>query len=180
MESQQTLNHLFLVATPTLQDPTFKQAVVYIYEHNEAGAMGFLVNKPLNFNLGSVLEHLDLQATSKDIINHTVLMGGPVGQENGFIICPNQAADEQVNLSSSKEALQELADGQGPEDFVVLLGYATWDAGQLEDEIANNDWFVAPFDISMFFDVPIPERWRATAKLAGVDIANLSNQIGHA
>ena len=176
---QQNLSNLFLIATPSLDDPTFRHTVIYLYEHNEAGAMGFMVNKPLNFNLGSVLEHLDLPVKDAKLDRHTVLMGGPVGQENGFIIYPTQD-DQMVNLSSSKEALQDLAEGCGPDNFVVLLGYSTWEPGQLEEEIANNDWFVAPFSLDLIFDVPIPKRWSAAANLAGIDIANFSNQIGHA
>ena len=180
-EIKSLVNH-FLIAMPQLNDPHFKQAVVLVYEHNEAGAMGFIVNKPLNFNLGSVLQHLGIQEFVQEVEHHSVLMGGPLNQESGFILYQekDRKTAENITLSSSKKALTEIAQGQGPQDFAILLGYSSWDAGQLETELANNDWLVAPFSMELVFETPIPQRWYQAALLAGVNMEHMSDQVGHA
>lgn len=180
------LTHHFLVATPTLADLNFAKAVVYIYEHTEDGALGMIINKPLQINLGTVLNHLDIIITQEGIADHPVLMGGPMGQEHGFIIYnSNSKVDDskdapEMLISASKEILKDIAIGKGPKDFVVTLGYSGWKTGQIEKEIACNDWLVVPFNREILFNIPMEKRWRATATLIGIDINQLSNQVGHA
>lgn len=183
-------NH-FLIAYPTLGDPNFFQSVVYLYEHNEEGAMGLVINKPLKMQLREVFEHLDISIDNEKIAKRWVMMGGPLGQEHGFVL---YRADEQpqskkkkqkqknqeVLLSSSKETLVDIANDEGPNDFIITLGYAGWESGQLEEEFQQNDWLIAPFNPDIIFKTPIDKRWRTAAALIGVDVDHLSGHSGHA
>lgn len=175
-------NH-FLVAMPKLADFNFTKSVVYIYEHNEEGALGMIINKPLQINLGSVLEHLNMEA-SPNVVNEPVLMGGPIGQEHGFILFAEAAKKKKkasdIFVSASKDMLREIADGKGPSDFIITLGYSGWNAGQLEEEISRNDWLIVPFDADILFHTAVEKRWESTAALIGIDIRHLSDQVGHA
>lgn len=174
----------FLVATPTLADHNFSKSVIYIYEHSEKGAMGMIINKPLQISLGNVLEHLDITATEEKIANFPVLMGGPVNQEHGFILYDRHENEKEkhskMRVSASKAMLKKIAEGNGPKDFIVTLGYSGWQRGQLEKEISRNDWLIAPFNRDILFSTPVNQRWEATAALIGIDINHLSDQIGHA
>ena len=169
-------NH-FLVALPSLEDANFSKAVIYIYEHNEEGAMGLIINKPLTMHLSDVLDHLNITTKLKEVATQQVMMGGPVGQEHGFVLYEE---DSELFLSSSKETLVTIANGQGPQHYVVTLGYAGWQTGQLELELQRNDWLIVPCEISILFGTPVEERWRATAKIIGVDIERMSDKVGHA
>ncbi len=178
------LTHHFLIATPALKDPNFSKAVIYIYEHGPDGAMGLVINKPLQINLGSIMAHLDIEMPDESISTLPVFMGGPVGQEHGFIIHHRniEATDdnEELLISASKETLKLIAQGLGPKEFIVVLGYAGWESGQLEFEINRNDWLIAPYAPGILFSTPVERRWKAAAKLLGIDINLLSDQIGHA
>ncbi len=177
---EKTLENHFLVAMPSLADPNFSKSVVFIYEHNDKGALGMTINKPLQINLGNVLEHLGIAISKQSVSTLPVLMGGPVGQEHGFILYPNTVDDkEEVMISASKEMLQEIANGKGPDDFLITLGYSGWGDGQLESEIARNDWIVVPAAAKILFDTPITERWVKAAEIIGLDINKLSTQVGH-
>ena len=169
-------NH-FLVALPSLEDSNFSKAVVYIYEHNEEGAMGLIINKPLAMQLNDVLQHLNITTQSQEVASQSVMMGGPVGQEHGFVLYEE---DTELFLSSSKETLTAIANHEGPKRYLVSLGYSGWQTGQLELELQRNDWLIVPCENSILFDTPAEERWRATAKIIGVDIERMSAQVGHA
>lgn len=189
------LSHHFLVAMPNLDDPNFKGAVVYVCEHNEEGAMGLIINKPLQINLGNVLRHLDIDISDHSTETHPVLMGGPVGQEHGFIV-HNQPAflseqakreieeegeeEPELVISSSKDTLNVIAQGKGPSQFIITLGYTGWQPGQLEEEIVDNTWLVVPFSESILFDTPIEARWQLAVALLGVDPNHISGHTGHA
>jgi len=172
----------FLVAMPGLNDSSFAKSVVYIYEHDNEGALGMVINKPLQINLGNVLEHLGITLGNKKIVNHPVLMGGPVGQESGFIMYPpkEKQAHKQLLVSASREMLDDIARDHGPEHFIVALGYAGWQANQLEQEVARNDWLIVPYNHRILFNTPMEKRWQATVALIGIDVTHLSNQVGHA
>lgn len=169
-------NH-FLVALPNLEDPNFSKAVVYIYEHNEEGAMGLIINKPLNMQLHDVLQHLNIDTKSIEVLNQPVMMGGPVGQEHGFVLYEE---GNELFLSSSKETLISIAQNKGPKHFLVTLGYAGWQAGQLELELQQNDWLIVPCENHILFNTAADDRWQATAKIIGIDIERMSRQVGHA
>jgi len=189
-----SLAHHFLIAYPTLDDAHFSRSVIYLYEHSSEGAMGLMVNKPLQMTLHDVLEHLDIECPHELVSSQPVMMGGPVGQEHGFVLFaedmpaasdvePGEEAEptqDEVFLSSSKETLMMIANGAGPENYLVTLGYVGWGPGQLEAELHRNDWIVAPFDPALLFDVPIEQRWQQAALLIGIDVTRLSTQVGHA
>ena len=139
--------------------------------------MGLIINKPLSMQLNDVLLHLNINTSSSTTAAQPVMMGGPVGQEHGFVLYEE---DTEIFLSSSKETLIEIANNEGPEHYLVTLGYAGWQTGQLELELQRNDWLIVPCENSILFDTPIEERWRETAKIIGVDIERMSGQVGHA
>ncbi len=178
-------NHL-LIAMPSLRGEFFTKSVVYIYEHTEeTGAVGFTINKPLSATIGNVMEHLTIPIKDKSIYDLPVFSGGPMGPDQGFVIHDRMALaenddDTEVTLSTSREILEDIANGKGPEHSIVVLGYASWEPGQLEKEIQHNDWLLAPFQKTILFNTPISQRWVSAARLIGVDINKLSGQIGHA
>ncbi len=183
MKQTKTLKNHFLIATPKLQDVNFSKAVIYLYEHSKDGAMGIVINKPLQVTLGSILQHLDITTSSKPVKNKAVLMGGPVGPEQGLVthkVVDSKNKSEKIIISGSKETLKAIAQGRGPECFIITLGYSGWQSGQLEQEIGRDDWLIAPFESSIIFETPIEKRWQKAAKLLGIDINQLSGQIGHA
>ncbi len=145
--------------------------------------MGIVINKSLQITLGNLLQHLNIEVKDEVIAALPVLVGGPVGPEQGLVIHPRLEHDKQdreVLISASKETLRDIAEGKGPEHFIITLGYAGWGAGQLEKEINKNDWLIAPFNKDILFNTPLEKRWQAAAKTIGVDINHLSGQIGHA
>lgn len=185
MQIKNYKNHL-LIAMPSLQGDFFSKSVVYIYEHTESGgAVGFTINKPLSATLGNVLEHLNLKIKDKTVADLPVFSGGPAGPDQGFVIHDRLALaeshdDKFVTISTTREILNDIARGKGPDHFIVTLGYAGWEPGQLEKEIQHNDWMVVEFQKDILFNTPIAERWTRAAKLLGVDLSKLSSQVGHA
>lgn len=186
MSSLSLMNH-FLIAMPTLADPNFQRTVTYICEHNQQGAMGIVINRPLNLTLGDVFEHMHIASGIPGIGRQTVFMGGPVQTERGFVL--HQPAgrwdstlriSEHLSLATSKDILEDIARGTGPAEIFVALGYAGWGAGQLEQEMADNAWLSGPADSQIIFQTPWQQRWEAAAAAMGVNMNHISNQIGHA
>lgn len=197
MSNYQSLQHVFLIAMPQLKDPFFSQAVVYLWEYNEQGATGIVINKPMNLLLGELLEQLDVAATDPRVINYPVLRGGPVAQGQGFIIRRKETRDfdpssttplVEITVSSAKQDLMDLAHGDGLGDSIVALGCSGWAAGQLDKELANNDWLIAPFNESTLFgdssdnigQLLTIDKWYTAAASAGIDLSRLSTDVGHA
>ena len=187
-DMQAELQNHFLVAMPSLLDVNFSQAVIYLCAYNEEGAMGIIINRPiLDINLGEVLGQMRIDTKLDDIRSSPVLLGGPVQPERGFIIHrPNTEwqstlmAGDDIGVTSSQDILEAMAVGEGPDDAVVILGYTGWGPDQLEKEISDNFWLTAPADHDILFNVPFEERWRAAASTVGVDLTNLSSDVGHA
>jgi putative transcriptional regulator len=180
MSSPQYLSRHLLIAMPALADPHFARAVTLICQHSDEGAMGLIINRPSEWRLGDqVPDHVARQI---------VLAGGPVQNERGFVLhAPGDVWDssaalsDELVLTTSRDVLQAIAAGRGPARYVVLLGYAGWSAGQLEQEVRDNAWLtVAPDDNGILFDTPLERRWDASARLLGVDINLLSSTAGHA
>jgi len=188
MQQQDFLNGHFLIAMPALGDPNFHHSVTLICEHNSDGALGITINRPLeDIHLGDVLEQLELKDSAASISQQPLYNGGPVERERGFVV-HHPASQWEATLelggdlavTSSKDILESIARGQGPEKNIVALGYAGWAAGQLEQEMAENTWLSSPADPRILFDVPASERWREAARSMGVDLSRLSGQSGHA
>lgn len=179
-------NHL-LIAMPSLRSEFFTKSVVYIYEHSDTeGTIGFVVNQPLSATLGNVLEHLNIKIDDNVIYDLPIYSGGPVGPDQGFVIHDQLKLQKtgdvgsDVAITTTRDILAKIAVGKGPKHFIVTLGYSGWEPGQIEEEIAQNDWLVAPMDSKILFETPISQRWTTAAKSLGVDINKLSGQIGHA
>ncbi|WP_394182698.1 YqgE/AlgH family protein [Marinomonas posidonica] len=178
-------NH-FLISMPHLDDPHFEHTVIYLCEHTPAGAMGIIINRPSNIDFSELADHLSMPIEQPGLLTETIYTGGPVEAERGFIL---HTADKQwsntlpvtseVSLSASLQALEDIAKGQGPSAFRVTLGCAGWDDGQLEMEIANNDWLVCEADLDVLFHTPSELQFTAATQVLGIDMARLSPDIGH-
>ncbi|MCC5856566.1 MAG: YqgE/AlgH family protein [Ectothiorhodospiraceae bacterium] len=187
MSESSSLSNHFLIAMPSLDDPNFQRTVTFLCEHNSEGALGIVINRPTDITLGELLDHLDTPAEHPDIAARTVYMGGPVQRERGFVLHPPGGAwdsslviSERIAVTTSRDILAAIARGEGPERFLVALGYAGWGAGQLEQEMAANAWLNGPADPDIIFHHGNEQRWHAAAALLGVDINLLSSDTGHA
>jgi putative transcriptional regulator len=181
------LTHQFLIAMPALADPNFFQTVVYISEHNPSGALGLVINRPLNLSLGQLLEHLQIATDRPDLAAMPVFHGGPVQPEQGFVLHSpvghwgaTLRVTERIGITTSRDILQATARGEGPESLLVTLGYAGWGPGQLEQELVENAWLSGPADFDILFHTPSERRWLAAAALLGIDLNLLSTDAGHA
>ncbi len=181
------LKHHFLIAMPHMADPRFAQTLVYMVEHNAEGAMGLIVNRPSGLSLADVLEQLRPDEPIPALCQSLpIFAGGPVQTDRGFVL---HSAEQQfqatlmlgpLGMSTSQDVLFAIADGQGPQRHFVALGYAGWEAGQLEAELADNTWLSCPADPQILFDLPHDQRLQAAAASLGVDLRLLSTQVGHA
>lgn len=181
------LTDQFLIAMPTLRDPNFERTVTYICAHNDEGAMGIVINKPLDIELGEIFEQMDIDSSNAIAKHKTVFQGGPVHIDRGFILHKaNTQWDSSIVVSNkicvttSKDILEAIADGEGPDEALIALGYAGWGEGQLEDEIMQNAWLSGPADMDIIFNTPYDQCWQAAAEHLGVDLEKLSSDIGHA
>ncbi|WP_027857863.1 YqgE/AlgH family protein [Marinobacterium jannaschii] len=186
----QSLRGHFLLSMPHLDDPHFGQSVTYICDHNEYGAMGIVINRPLNLDLFELFSHLEMphQALSP-AENCTIFDGGPVRPEHGFVLHPAEVnrnwlasyeIDDGICLTSSLDILEAIAGGEGPQQFLIALGYAGWAAGQLEHELAQNSWLSCSANLDIMFRQPAEERLHAAAATLGVNLDLLTAQPGHA
>ncbi|HCE08052.1 MAG TPA: YqgE/AlgH family protein [Oxalobacteraceae bacterium] len=190
-ESELNLANHFLIAMPSMLDPVFGGAVVYLCEHNAGGALGVIINKPTDMTMQVLLERIDLEleiVPNRTAIDRKLVMfGGPVQIERGFVLhtplgsfSSMMPVTDQIALTTSKDVLEAVASGDGPERILVSLGCSGWSAGQLEDEIARNGWLTVRADPSIIFDLPIEERFSAAMHLLGIDPMMLTGEAGHA
>ena len=186
MDSTSLSNH-FLIAMPRMADPNFFQTVNYICEHTEDGALGITVNRPTNITLGEVLKQMGIPVRDPQISKQIIYDGGPVRQDRGFILhSPAEKwqsslyIDNDVALTTSRDILEAIAAGEGPDHHLIALGYAGWGAHQLEEELGANAWLTCKSNADILFHTPYKARWAAAAKLLGVDLALLIDDAGHA
>src|SRR5690606_38279804 len=182
-----TLQDHFLIAMPAMGDPNFNETVTYICKHDEEGAMGIVINRPTDMLLSEIFRQLSLEPVDPRLGELPVLAGGPVQRDRGFIVHrSDQHFDSTletgagIRITVSQDVLASMARGEGPDPVLVALGYAGWDSGQLEAEIAANAWLSVPADHKVLFETPFEQRWRAAAGLLGVDIPPLASYAGHA
>lgn len=184
------LQHHFLIAMPTLDDPLFKRSVVYICEHNDDGAMGIIINKPLeNLNVEGVLTKLDIELSgdgSPRQMEQAVFTGGPMAEDRGFILhsMPHKYASSievspETVVTTSKDVLEALTTDEHPQHVLVALGYCAWEKQQLEEEILDNAWLTAPASAEVIFHLPASERWVAAAGMLGINIHTIASEAGH-
>ena len=181
------LTNQFLIAMPSLQDPNFHRTVTYLCAHNEEGAMGIVINRPLDLKLGEVLDHMSIEIANDRVNNMPVLQGGPVQRERGFVI--HEPAGEwdavlpvgnAIGVATSRDILTAVAQGDGPSRALVALGYAGWGPGQLDSEIHANGWLNAEPDDEIVFGEDLDSKWERAISKLGVDLTNLSDAAGHA
>jgi putative transcriptional regulator len=186
-KSGDCLRDHFLLAMPCLSEGIFSQSITYICEHGESGAMGIVINRPLDLSLGEIFEHLQIEAT-EDFSMEPVMAGGPVQMDHGFVLhrnC-NTAWDAslqvtpEITLTTSRDILRAIASGGGPQDHLIALGYAGWGAGQLEQELADNSWLTLAGSSDIIFSTPVHQRLQAAAAQLGIDMNLISSQAGHA
>ncbi|MGB5080563.1 MAG: YqgE/AlgH family protein [Burkholderiales bacterium] len=179
-------NH-FLIAMPNMADPYFARTLTFICEHDDQGALGVVVNRPIEMTLGALYDRLSLPLTSQILLNEPVYFGGPVQTDRGFVLHrplgkwqATLSVHDSVGLTTSKDILEAAGQGAGPQRMLVTLGYSGWAAGQLESEIGQNAWLTVEANEAIIFDTPSEERLPAAMKLLGVDFAKLSEEAGHA
>ena len=187
MDFSGSLNNQLLIAMPGMEDPNFSTTVTLVCEHNADGALGIVINRPLNLDLGGLFEQLDLNEADAAILARPVLDGGPVAKERGFVLHrpftrfeSSVAVSPDVQLTLSRDVLDSIAAGTGPDQSLVALGYAGWEAGQLEAEMLENTWLSVPATPEIIFDVPFEERWQTAADALGIDLSRLAPHAGHA
>jgi putative transcriptional regulator len=186
MADAEYLSNHFLIAMPNLTDPNFFHTVTYICQHDAEGAMGIVINRPLDLQLADILSHMDIQPTATTA-GLPIFQGGPVQPERGFVLHDQQGdweatlqVGDGIDLTASQDVLAAIAAGRGPKRFLIALGFAGWGAGQLEREMAENAWLSGPASATVLFDTPVENRWAAAAALLGVDLNLLSGDTGHA
>jgi len=185
--SSDSLRDHFLLAMPGLSEGIFSQSITYICEHGESGAMGIVINQPLELTVGEIFEHLQINIIS-EFSDTPVLAGGPVQMDHGFVL--HRLGDKQwesslkvtneITLTTSRDILRAIASGTGPPDHLIALGYAGWSAGQLEQELADNAWLTLPGDSDIIFSTSSEERLGAAAAMLGIDMNLICGRAGHA
>jgi putative transcriptional regulator len=181
------LTQHFLIAMPNMVDPHFAKTLTFICEHNEQGALGVVVNRPIEMNLQTLLEQISIPLDTDAFRLIPVHFGGPVQIDRGFVLHTplgqwqsTLAVNSEIGLTTSKDILEAVARGAGPKRIFVTLGYAGWAPGQLEHELSQNAWLTVQAKPEVIFEMPAEERLPAAMSLLGVDYAKLSEQAGHA
>lgn len=187
MANSDYLTDQLLIAMPNLGDPNFYHSVTYICQHDEDGALGIMINRPLDLTWSDIFQQMSLPCDSSAFAGQAVMEGGPVQRERGFVIHPREGewessleVSDRLAVTTSRDILESMARGDGPAKALVALGYAGWGAGQLDMELASNAWLSVPCKEDLLFDTAFEQRWAAAARLLGVDISQLSYPAGHA
>jgi putative transcriptional regulator len=184
----------FLIAMPSLRDGTFAGTVVYLCEHTEKGALGLVINKPIDITLKHLFEKVELSLDRDDLAEKPVYFGGPVQTERGFVLHESLGGEGDegghynsslripggLEMTTSKDVLEALSSGAGPKKVLVTLGYSGWGAGQLEDEMSRNGWINVGAEPGIIFDTPVEQRYEKALSLLGINANMLSGEAGHA
>jgi putative transcriptional regulator len=186
------LTNQFLIAMPGMTDDNFAGSVIYLCEHTEKGALGLVINKPIDIKLRNLFEKVDLKLERPDLEDAPVYFGGPVQTERGFVLHERVAteggtytssiviAGGDLEMTTSKDVLEAMSHGAGPRKVLVTLGYSGWGAGQLEDELSRNGWLSVDAKPEVIFDTPVADRYHRALELLGIDPRMLSGEAGHA
>jgi len=185
------LTNQFLIAMPGMGDGTFAGTVVYLCEHTEKGALGLVINKPIDIKLKNLFEKVELSLDREDLADEPVYFGGPVQTERGFVLHERLGDDGGhynsslqiqggLEMTTSKDVLEALSHGAGPKKVLVTLGYSGWGAGQLEEELGRNGWINVQAEPDIIFDTPVEQRYEKALSLLGIDARMLSPEAGHA
>lgn len=186
------LTNQFLIAMPGMADENFSRTVIYLCEHSKNGALGLVINRPTDITLKSLFEKVELSLDRDELAQQPVFFGGPVQTERGFVLHEKTGTEQGpytstlsiagggLEMTTSKDVLEALANGAGPRRLMVTLGYSGWSAGQLEEEIGRNGWLTVDADPKVIFDTPVEERYQRALSLLGFDPLMLSQEAGHA
>lgn len=185
------LTNQFLIAMPGMSDGHFAGTVVYMCEHSDKGALGLVINRPIDINLKNLFEKVDLSLDRADLATTPVYFGGPVQTERGFVL--HESLDDEgghynstlkitdgLEMTTSRDVLEALSNGAGPRKVFITLGYSGWGAGQLEEELGRNGWLTVDAELDIIFDTPVEERYDKALSLLGVDRNFLMGEAGHA
>ena len=179
-------NH-FLIAMPAMVDPFFNRSLIYVCEHNERGALGVIVNRPIDMKLSSLFEKIDIPLEHQTFADLPVYFGGPVQTDRGFVLHrpigdwqSTLKVSDEVGLSSSRDVLSAVATQGEPRDLIVTLGYAGWEGGKLEKEFADNAWLSVPADVQLLFGMPPEDRLGGALQKLGISFSQLADVAGHA
>lgn len=186
----------FLIAMPAMADKNFARTLTLVCEHNDQGALGVIVNRPIDMSLEDLFERIELTLESPRFQGQPVYFGGPVQTDRGFVLhepffAGADKPDEPVyastmsipgglEMTTSKDVLEALSTGNGPRRVLVSLGYSAWGEGQLESELGDNSWLTVDADLSVIFDTPVHQRYDKALELLGLQVWMLSPQAGHA
>ncbi|MCW8871526.1 MAG: YqgE/AlgH family protein [Xanthomonadales bacterium] len=181
------LGHQMLIAMPGMVDQNFAGSVTLLCQHSDAGAIGITINRLSDYTLGEILNQLKIDCDDESIRGRPVLEGGPVAPDRGFVLhspLPGYESSlevgEDIMVTTSRDVLAEIAEGKGPEKYVVALGYAGWGGGQLEGEMLANAWLSVAADTSIVFDLPLPSRFDEALGRLGIQVDRLHSEAGHA
>jgi putative transcriptional regulator len=181
------LTNQLLIAMPFMGDPNFVQTVALVCDHSAKGALALVLNKPLPMRMGEIFDQLEIKLGKGPLWERQVLRGGPMQTDRGFVVHrafgdwdSTLKVSDALHVTTSRDILAAMAEGQGPAEAVVALGYAGWDGGQLEQEIRANAWLSAPVDLGLIFDLPFESRWHAAGRLLGVELSRVSPTGGNA
>jgi len=184
--SLDSLRNHFLIAMPSLNESCFSHTITYLCDHTEEGATGLVINQTHDMDMAEIFSQLKLTDTLKQG-KTAVMNGGPVEPERGQVLHSGEgdwastlAVTEDIHLTTSLDLIEAIAAGTGPKQYLFVLGYAGWGPGQLEEEIANNDWLTIAADRDIMFSAPVEERWNIISKQLGIDLNLISGNAGHA
>ena len=178
-----------LVSSPEMLDPRFSRSVIYLISHNEKGAMGFIINKPIDdIQLSDIIETENLNKNIAFQKKNTVFFGGPVEFKSGFLLHSTEyeikntslKIDDNFCLTNDTKALSDIFEGNGPVSSLFMLGYAGWYPGQLEKEIKEDSWLVVNADPELVFNKSHSEKYNLSLKLLGIENAYFSSDCGRA
>ena len=186
MQSMNLTDH-FLIAMPAMDDPYFSRTLIYIAEHNDQGALGLIVNRPIDMDLATLFEKIEVPLESPNVGRLPVYFGGPVQTDRGFVLHrpvgnwqSTLAVTSEVGLTSSRDVLQAVGKDGQPGEIMVTLGYSGWGAGQLEYELVQNAWLTVPADPRILCELPVEERLPSAMETLGINFSNQSEKAGHA
>jgi putative transcriptional regulator len=182
------LKNQFLIAMPQLQDSFFAGTVTYMWKHSADGALGIVLNKPLTASVSDIFDELNIvcDKDAEKFAEQKVLAGGPVERDKGFILHNSSKSwessvsiSDEISLCTSRTILEDIANGEGPENYVIALGCASWDAGQLEREIAENSWLNAPAKNELLFSNRYSTMASSAAAQLGINLNQIPPEAGH-
>lgn len=181
------LRNQLLIAMPAMGDPNFAHSVTLICEHTDEGCFGVMINRPIDVTLGSLLKQLDIDSIEQNLLDTKVINGGPIQSSQGFVLHDTDRVwdgtlpvSDNIAVTSSRDILDDIAVGNGPENFLLALGCASWAPGQVEEELLQNAWLTCPASHQILFNTPYDERWKRAADTLGIDVNLISDTVGHA